>query len=214
MKDPALAGRIIESVVAAVSVPVTVKIRKGWDDAHINAVEIARIAQESGAAAVTVHGRTREQGYRPPADLEIIMKVKNALSIPVIGNGDVFTPRDAANMYEKTGVDLVMVGRGALGSPWIFSQIEEYLTAGKAAPAPDVAARMAVMVEHVKLICADKGESRGMKEARKHAAWYMKGLSHAAELRGMAGRLTCFEDVERLARLAADCNAGEPQRGG
>jgi tRNA-U20-dihydrouridine synthase len=131
LKDPLLAGKIIESVVRAVKVPVTVKIRKGWDDAHVNAVEMAHIAEESGAAAITIHGRTREQMYRPYADLEIIRKVKEAVKIPVIGNGDVTSPESAKKMYDETGVDLVMVGRGALGAPWIFRQIEEYLSTGK-----------------------------------------------------------------------------------
>lgn len=206
MKDLALAGRIIESVVRAVKLPVTVKIRKGWDDGRVNAVELAKIAEGCGAAAVTIHGRTREQMYRPPADLEIIKAVKDAVSIPVIGNGDIFSARDAKRMYDFTGVDLVMVGRGALGAPWIFSQIEEYLRTGTVPPAPDVAARMAVMVEHIKLICENKGEYCGLREARKHAAWYMKGLSGAAELRGEAGTLQKFSDVERLAQKAASLN--------
>ncbi|CDZ23661.1 putative tRNA-dihydrouridine synthase 1 [[Clostridium] cellulosi] len=206
LKDPLLAGKIIESVVRAVKVPVTVKIRKGWDDAHVNAVEMAHIAEESGAAAITIHGRTREQMYRPYADLEIIRKVKEAVKIPVIGNGDVTSPESAKKMYDETGVDLVMVGRGALGAPWIFRQIEEYLSTGKVETNPDVKERMRVMVEHIKLLCSVMGEYPGIREARKHAAWYMKGLDGAASLREKAGRLAHIEDIERLAEEAIRLN--------
>lgn len=207
LKNPQLAGRIIEQVVKAVDIPVTVKIRKGWDDNSVNAVEVARIAEQSGAAAITVHGRTREQMYRPPADLEIIKKVKQAVKIPVIGNGDIFTPEAAKRMYDETGVDLVMVGRGALGSPWIFSQINQYMETGSYSPAPDVEKRMEIMLEHVRLICENKGEYRGMKEARKHAAWYMKGLEGASALRNEAGRLSRFEDIEILANKVIEYNS-------
>lgn len=206
LKNPELAGKIIEHVVRAVSVPVTVKIRKGWDDGHINAVEMAHLAQECGAAAVTVHARTREQMYRPPADLEIIKKVKAAVKIPVIGNGDIFSAKDAKRMYDETGSDLVMVGRGSLGAPWIFSEIEQFLKTGKIPPAPGIETRMDVMLKHVKLICKDKGEHRGMREARKHAAWYMKGLDGAAALRLEAGKLEHYGDIEVLARKAIELN--------
>ncbi len=215
MKDLPLAGRIIERVAHAVELPVTVKIRKGWDDAHPAAVELARIAQESGAAAVTVHGRTREQRYRPPADWEIIAAVKAAVRIPVIGNGDVFTPQDAARLLARTGCDLVMVGRGSLGSPWLFAQIERYLETGEPLPAPPVSGRMDVMLRHIRLLCEQKGERRGMREARKHAAWYMKGMRGAAALRAEAGRLEVFADIERLARMACEaaCGGEEPESG-
>lgn len=206
MKDPLLAGRIIEQVVKAADMPVTVKIRKGWDDNSVNAVEVAHIAEECGAAAITVHGRTREQRYRPPADLDIIRKVKQAVKIPVIGNGDIFTPQAAKKMYDETGVDLVMIGRGALGAPWIFSQIDQYLKTGLVPPAPDVASRMEVMLNHVHLICECKGEYCGMKEARKHAAWYMKGLEGASSLRNQAGKLARFEDIEELAKQVIEYN--------
>ena len=209
MKNPELAGKIIESVVRAVNLPVTVKLRKGWDAEHVNVVEMAVIAQECGAAAVTVHGRTREQMYRPPADLDSIAQVKAAVSIPVIGNGDIFTPQDAKRMYDRTGCDLVMVGRGALGAPWIFRQIEELLGSGEFFSAPKVSERMQIMVEHVRLICKFKGEHCGMKEARKHAAWYMKGLSGAAALRSESGRLERFEDIERLAKMVCESNVDD-----
>lgn len=206
LKDPVLAGKIIEQVAKAVNTPVTVKIRKGWDLCHINAVEMAHIAQESGAAAITVHGRTREQMYRPYADLEIIRKVKQAVNIPVIGNGDVTSPEAAKKMYEETGVDLIMVGRGALGAPWLFRQIEEFLSTGRVTTNPDIEERMRIMVEHVRLICSIRGLYCGIREARKHAAWYMKGLGGAAALREKAGKMTQIEDIEGLAEQAVLLN--------
>ncbi|MFT9076521.1 tRNA dihydrouridine synthase DusB [Ethanoligenens sp.] len=199
LKYPALAGRIIDSVVHAVPLPVTVKIRKGWDAAHVNAVEMAHIAEESGAAAITVHGRTRAQQYAPSADWDIIAAVKAAVRIPVIGNGDVDSPQAAARMLTQTGCDLVMIGRAALGQPWLFEHVETYLRSGELLPEPDVARRMTVLLDHVRLLCALKGERIGMREARKHAAWYMKGLHGASSLRGEAGKLVVFSDLEQLA---------------
>lgn len=199
LKDPALAGRIIDSVVHAVPLPVTVKIRKGWDAAHVNAVEMAHIAEESGAAAITVHGRTRAQQYAPSADWDIIAAVKAAVRIPVIGNGDVDSPQAAARMLTQTGCDLVMIGRAALGQPWLFEHVETYLRSGELLPEPDVAQRMTVLLDHVRLLCTLKGERIGMREARKHAAWYMKGLHGASSLRGEAGKLVTFSDLEQLA---------------
>ena len=197
LKKPALAAEIVGAVVRAVPLPVTVKIRAGWDDASLNAVEIARAAEAAGAAALAVHGRTRAQMYAPPVDLNVIAAVKRAVKIPVIGNGDIFSPQDAKAMYERTGCDLVMVGRGALGAPWIFSQIESDLFSG-GYECPSVAERMAVLLRHIRLLCNLKGEFAGMREARKHAAWYMKGLPGAASLRSEAGRLAAFSDLERL----------------
>ncbi|MFT9055898.1 MAG: tRNA dihydrouridine synthase DusB [Ethanoligenens sp.] len=199
LKYPALAGRIIDSVVHAVPLPVTVKIRKGWDAAHVNAVEMAHIAEESGAAAITVHGRTRAQQYAPSADWDIIAAVKAAVRIPVIGNGDVDSPQAAARMLTQTGCDLVMIGRAALGQPWLFEHVETYLRSGELLPEPDVAQRMTVLLDHVRLLCTLKGERIGMREARKHAAWYMKGLHGASSLRGEAGKLVVFSDLEQLA---------------
>lgn len=203
LKDPALAGRIVRAVADAVPVPVTVKIRKGWDAAHVNAVEVACIAEANGAAAVAVHGRTRAQQYAPPVDWDIIAAVRQAVHIPVIGNGDVDSPQAAARMLAQTGCDLVMIGRAALGRPWLFGQVETYLRTGELLPEPEPAQRMAVLLDHVRLLCALRGEHIGMREARKHAAWYMKGLHGASSLRGEANQLGTFADLERLAAIAA-----------
>lgn len=204
MKNPPLAGRITEAVVRAVPVPVTVKFRKGWDDEHVNAVEFARIMEESGAAAVTVHGRTRQQYYAPPVDLDILAAVKAAVSIPVIGNGGCTDIRSVVHMYEYTNCDLVMIGQGALGNPWIFRQVEAYLSAGQILPPPTVAERMEVMLRHIRLICDTKGEAQGMREARKHAAWYLKGMRGAAAFRRQSGGLHTFADAQALAREALE----------
>lgn len=203
MKNPPLAGRIIEAAAKATRLPVTVKLRAGWDADHINAPELARIAQESGAAAVAVHGRTREQFYAPPADLGIIAAVKAAVAVPVIGNGDIRSPEDAERMLRETGCDLVMVGRGALGAPWLFRQINEYLETGAYRPAPPVEERMEILLRQVSRLCAAKGERRGMREARKHAAWYFRGLRGAAFLRGEACRLETFGELRALAARAS-----------
>ena len=199
MKNPALAARITEAVVRAVDLPVTVKFRKGWDDQSVNAVEFARAIEQSGAAAVTVHGRTRQQYYAPPVDLDIIAAVKQAVSIPVIGNGDCVDIPSVINMYKYTKCDLVMIGRGALGSPWIFRQVDRYLTDGTVLPDPRLPERMQVMLRHIKLICENKGESGGMREARKHAAWYMKGMRGAPAFRKQSGELCTYADAEKLA---------------
>lgn len=199
MKNPALAARITEAVVRAVDLPVTVKFRKGWDDQSVNAVEFARAIEQSGAAAVTVHGRTRQQYYAPPVDLDIIAAVKQAVSIPVIGNGDCVDIPSVINMYKYTKCDLVMIGRGALGSPWIFHQVDRYLTDGTVLPDPSLPERMQVMLRHIKLICENKGESGGMREARKHAAWYMKGMRGAPAFRKQSGELCTYADAEKLA---------------
>ena len=202
MRDLPLAGRIVRAVVDVSDVPVTVKIRAGWDADSINAVEAAKIAEENGAATVTVHGRTRVQMYAPPVDLDIIARVKQAVQIPVIGNGDVDSVEAAVRMYEYTGCDLVMVGRAALGAPWLFAQIAAYFTSGERLPAPSAAERMQTMLRQIRLACTYKGEARAMREARKHAAWYLKGWHGAAALRRQAGTLTTFADLERLAEEA------------
>lgn len=190
MKTPALCGEIVAAVAAAVPVPVTVKMRAGWDEGSVNAVEVARICEQAGAAAIAVHARTRSQMYAPPARWEVIRQVKEAVRIPVIGNGDVTGAQSAALMLEQTGCDAVMVGRAALGNPWVFLQIGEYLTEScRIVPPPGICERMAVMGRHIDLMCRYKGEKRAMNEARKHVAWYLKGLRGAAEFRRRAGLL-------------------------
>lgn len=198
MKDPKLAGAILREVANAVPVPVTAKIRTGWNDDSLNAVELAKILEQSGAAAITVHGRTRQQMYAPPVNLTMIAKVKQAVSVPVIGNGDIQTPEDAKRMYEATGCDLVMVGRGSYGRPWLFAQIRDYLATGAYQPDPPLTRRMEIMKGHITALCAHKGERMGMREARHHAAWYLKGLHGAASMRRMCGELKVLEDIDRL----------------
>lgn len=199
MRRPEIAQAVVKAVVKAADIPVTVKIRAGWDESEKNAVELAKRCEEAGAAAITVHGRTREQMYAPPVDLEIIRQVKQAVSIPVIGNGDVCDAKSAARMLEKTGCDLVMVGRGALGRPWVFSQISAYLKTGTLLPDPPVAQRMRIMIEHIRTLCDYKGTHTGMLQARTHAAWYMKGLRGAAGYRREIGALESMEQLEALA---------------
>lgn len=211
MKNPTLAGKIVEAAVKAVPLPVTVKFRKGWDNEHINAVEFARIMEDAGAAALTVHGRTREQFYTPPVDLDIIAAVKQAVSIPVIGNGDCVDLQSVINMYNYTNCDLVMIGRGALGAPWIFQQVDRYLKYGEKIPAPPIQTRMEVMLRHIRLACDQKGENRAMREARKHAAWYMKGVKGAPAFRKRAGELCTFADAEQLARDVLSANPDEKE---
>ena len=199
LKNPKLAGEIIKEVVNAVDVPVTVKIRIGWDKDSINAVEMAKIAEQAGAAALTVHGRTREQMYAPPVDLKTIADVKKSVSIPVIANGDIVDGLSAAKMIEETGCDYLLVGRGALGRPWVFSQISAYLKYEKILPEPPVSERMRVMIKHIERICDYKGEKVGIKEARKHAAWYIKGMRGAAAYRQQIGMLSSIEQLHELA---------------
>ena len=210
MREPELCRRIVQAVKDAVPVPVTAKIRKGYSRDSVNAVEVARACEAGGADAVTVHGRTRDQMYAPPVDWEIIRQVKQALSIPVIGNGDVTSAAQAAALYEQTGCDLIMVGRGALGAPWLFAQIEAYLTHGRILPDPPVAKRMQVLCRQVERAVELKGERVALREARKHAAWYMKGWRGAASRRAQAGQLTCMDDVYALCARAIQEQENEP----
>lgn len=206
MRDPVLAEKIIRAVVNAVDLPVTVKIRTGWDSENVNAVELALRAQEAGAKAITVHGRTREQMYALPIDVETIAKVKASVSIPVVANGDITDGPSAAKMLEETNCDYLLVGRGALGRPWVFAQIRAYLKNEVILPEPPVSERMRVMVKHIHRICEYKGERVGIREARKHAAWYIKGIRGAAAYRSEVGSLSSIEELERLAFKIASEN--------
>lgn len=211
MKDPERCGRIVEAVKKAVPVPVTAKMRKGWDSKSVNAVEVAKICADAGANAIIVHGRTREQMYMPTADWEIIAAVKKAVSVPVIGNGDVDSAQAAARMLEQTGCDLVMIGRAALGNPWIFKQVNAYLTDNcQIIPGPGIYERMEIMLKHIRTLCEYKDEPHGMREARKHVGWYLHRLRGAAEFRRRAGLLETYSDLVTLVKdiLAAQIPEG------
>ncbi len=199
MKDPILAANIVKAVAEVSTVPVTVKMRSGWDSDHINAVELAKRCEAAGATAITVHGRTKVQMYAPPVNTDIIRQVKKAVSIPVIGNGDVVDGLSAARLMEETGCDMVMVGRGALGRPWVFSQINAYLDHEVILPDPPVIERMRVMLKHIEALCKYKGERIGIREARKHAAWYTKGLHGAANYRARIGLISSIEELQQIA---------------
>ena len=185
LKTPEKIGEIVRKVSDASPVPVTVKIRKGWDSDNINAAQIAKIIEQNGAAAIAVHGRTREEYYSGKADWDIIRQVKNAVKIPVIGNGDIKTPPDAKRMIDETGCDAVMIGRGAQGNPFLFRQIAEYLATGEVTYNPTPREKLTQMIEHINMLIDEKGEYIGIREARKHIAWYIKGLKGAAKLKGV-----------------------------
>ena len=182
----------------AIKKPVTVKIRKGFDDAHINAVEMAKVAEASGAAAIAVHGRTREQYYSGRADWDIIRQVKEAVKIPVIGNGDILTPEDAIRIEEQTGCDGFMIARGAQGNPWIFAQILHYFKTGEHLPKPTAEEMVQMMLRHAKMQLAFKGDYTGIREIRKHAAWYTAGYPNAARLRSAINEVESYEQLEEL----------------
>lgn len=196
LKNPELAGEIVYAVSRAVSVPVTVKIRKGWESE--NAVYMSRILEQGGAAAITVHGRTREQFYSGKADWDIIKRVKETVKIPVIGNGDIFTAQDALNMFNVTGCDGVMVARGAEGNPFIFRQIEEILQTGEVRYIPTNRDKLRQALEHTKMLVEDKGEDRGIKEARKHIAWYIKGMKDSSVVKSKVFKATALAEIDEL----------------
>ena len=198
MKDPKLVYEIVSQTVKAIEKPVTVKIRKGFDADHVNAVEIAKIIEEAGAAAVAVHGRTREQYYSGKADWDIIRQVKEAVSIPVIGNGDVVSGESAIRMREETGCDAVMIGRGSQGNPWIFHELKEYEKTGKMPERPSAAVIRDTMLRHARLQIEFKGEYLGIREMRKHVAWYTKGMKGSAKLRDQINLVESYEEMEAL----------------
>ena len=203
MKNPKLVYELVSATVKAIQKPVTVKIRKGFDDEHVNAVEIAKIIEEAGASAVAVHGRTREQYYSGKADWDIIRQVKEAVHIPVIGNGDVTSGEKAVAMQEQTGCDGVMIARGAQGNPWIFSELTAYEKTGEMPKRPDVDEIRQMMLRHARLQLQYKGDYTGIREMRKHVAWYTKGLHNAARLRDDINSVESYEELEKILTVLA-----------
>ena len=199
MKNPLLCGEIVKAVTAVTDIPVTVKIRKGWDDDSVNAVEVAKICESAGAAAITVHGRTRQQYYKPPVDYDIIKAVRESVSVPVIANGDIDSAERAKEVMDITGCDLVMIGRATLGNPWIFSQINAYLeNPNVKIHTPDLEERLGVMIEHIGKMVEYKGEHMAMLQARKLVVGYFKGMKGAAALRNEAGKIKTLDDLYEL----------------
>ena len=203
MKNPRLCGEIVKAVTAVTDTPVTVKIRKGWDDDSVNAVEVAKICESAGAAAITVHGRTRQQYYKPPVDYDIIRAVRESVSVPVIANGDIDSAEKAKEVMDITGCDLVMIGRATLGNPWIFSQINAYLeNPNVKIHTPDLEERLGVMIEHIGKMVEYKGEHMAMLQARKLVVGYFKGIKGAAALRNEAGKIKTLDDLYELRQKA------------
>ncbi|MBR3844719.1 MAG: tRNA dihydrouridine synthase DusB [Clostridia bacterium] len=198
LKDRKLAANIVGAVKKAVDVPVTVKMRLGWDSQSIVAVDFAKAMEEAGADAITVHGRTKEQMYAPSADWEAIAHVKQAVNVPVIGNGDVFSAKDAARLFETTNCDMIMVGRGAMGAPWIFKQINTYLSEGVLLPDPPLSMKLLTLLRQCEAMCEYKDPYIAMLQIRKHAAWYIKGLPGAAAFRGQCGQISSMDDLKQL----------------
>lgn len=207
MKNPRLCGEIVKAVTAVTDIPVTVKIRKGWDDDSVNAVEVAKICESAGAAAITVHGRTRQQYYKPPVDYDIIKAVRESVSVPVIANGDIDNAERAKEVMDITGCDLVMIGRATLGNPWIFSQINAYLeNPNVKIHTPDLEERLGVMIEHIGKMVEYKGEHMAMLQARKLVVGYFKGMKGAAALRNEAGKIKTLDDLYELRQKPFRCN--------
>lgn len=203
MKNPRLCGEIVKAVTAVTDIPVTVKIRKGWDDDSVNAVEVAKICESAGAAAITVHGRTRQQYYKPPVDYDIIRAVRESVSVPVIANGDIDSAERSKEVMDITGCDLVMIGRATLGNPWIFSQINAYLeNPNVKIHTPDLEERLGVMIEHIGKMVEYKGERMAMLQARKLVVGYFKGMKGAAALRNEAGKIKTLDDLYELRQKA------------
>ncbi len=198
MKDELLVGQIVKKVVSCTKKPVTIKIRKGWDDEHVNAVRIAQIAEANGASAVAIHGRTREQFYSGKADWDIIRDVKRALSIPVIGNGDIVTPRDAKSIIEHTQCDAIMIGRGAQGNPWIFQKVVKYLETGEIVPNPTAQEKINTIIRHMNMLIALKGERTAILEMRSHIAWYIKGMHSAAQTKQKIFTLSDKDEIIKV----------------
>ncbi len=198
LKNPRLAGEIVAAVKSAVNIPVTAKIRIGWDDNSINATEMAKILEDSGADAITVHGRTRAQMYSPGVRRDIIREVKNAVQIPVIANGDVTDAKSAKQMYDETDCDFIMVGRAAMGNPFVFEQINHYMETGEILPEPSLQKRLELMIKHIELMHAYKDPYIAILESRKHTAWYMRGLKNAAAYRKMCAQIKSLDDIKRI----------------
>ena len=197
MRDPALAGRIVRSVVDAINIPVTVKIRAGWDDSSKNAVELSKILEANGASAICVHARTKEQFYRPGIDIDIITQVKKAVKIPVIGNGDIYNAKDAVNMFKVTECDAIMIGRGAMGNPWIFSEILSVLE-NKEYIFPTFEERIGLALEQLSQMVEHKGERLGIAEGKKHLSWYISGMSGAAAARNRIMTASSFDEIKNI----------------
>ena len=195
MRNPKLAAEVLTAVVKNSKKPVTLKIRKGWDDNSVNAVEIAKIAEECGISALAIHGRTREQFYSGKADWDIIAEIKQSINIPVIGNGDVFDVQDAVNMLEKTKCDAIMIGRGSQGNPWIFNRINHYMKTGEILPEPTLEEKIGTAIKHMNLAVAEHGEYVAVREMRKHIGWYLKGLKNSAKYRDQINKITDYKEV-------------------